>query len=135
MDNRENSNNPNTGHNEDFSTVNANRPISDDLATTPLDITFPVDTTPLDTTSLDSIPLNNVNPQAHKTTSDTTLPYEDPAITNPEELASFPKPAPIADAEDVENESESRLVNRRSPVREGRNIARTDNAPNEEGYI
>lgn len=64
-----------------------------------------------------------------------TLPYEDPAITNPEELASFPKNSEIADATDVERESESRLVNRRTPVREGRNITRTDNNPDTEGYM
>jgi len=68
-------------------------------------------------------------------TPDTTLPYPDPAIVNPEELATFPKKAKIANAEDVENESESRLVNRRSPVREGRNITRTDNNPDTDGFM
>ena len=63
------------------------------------------------------------------------LPYEDPAITNPEELASFPTPAQIADAQEVKNESADHLVNRRSPVREGRNITRTDNNPDNDGFM
>ena len=63
-------------------------------------------------------------------------PYEDPAITNPAELASFPKAAPKADAGKVSFESEDRLVNRKSsPVREGINIAQSDNRPDENGYI
>ena len=64
-----------------------------------------------------------------------TLPYQDPAITNPEELASFPTPAEIVDAHEVANESENRLVNTRSPLREGRNIIQTDNAPGDDGFI
>lgn len=71
---------------------------------------------------------NNWNP-------DHALPYEDPAITNPEELASFPKPSVITDAAEVENESESHLVNKRTPVREGRNITRTDNNPDNDGFM
>lgn len=63
------------------------------------------------------------------------LPYEDPAIINPEELATFPKPAPKVDAADIENESENRLVNKRSPVRDGTHITRTGNGPDENGYI
>ncbi|MXN89839.1 hypothetical protein GR160_01235 [Flavobacterium sp. Sd200] len=85
-----------------------------------------------------SVPVNpqkTVGISNKNTAHDPDLPYEDPAITNPQELASFPKPAPIVDAEDVENESESRLVNHRSPVRDGSHIARTDNAPDERGYI
>jgi hypothetical protein len=66
---------------------------------------------------------------------DFSLPYEDPAITNPEELASFPKNSQITDAEEVERERESHLVNKRTPVREGRNITRTDNNPNNEGFM
>lgn len=63
------------------------------------------------------------------------LPYEDPAITNPQELASFPKTSKMSNPEDIENESESHLVNRRSPVREGRNITRTYNNPDTNGYM
>jgi len=68
-------------------------------------------------------------------TPDNTLPYEDPAVTNPEELASFPKKAKIVDATEVERESENHLVNKRSPVREGRNIVRTDNNPDTDGFM
>lgn len=128
MENRENSSTPNTGlPNQEFNSTENNRRLQEDI-----------DTTPSHTTSPDSIPLNITTSTPDPNTSKpggTTLPYEDPAITNPEELASFPKPAPIADAEDVENESENRLVNKRTPVREGRNITQTGNAPDERGYI
>lgn len=66
---------------------------------------------------------------------DNSLPYEDPAITNPEELASFPKKTKIVDAAEIERESESHLVNKRTPVREGRNIIRTDNNPDTDGFM
>lgn len=70
-------------------------------------------------------------------TPDTTLPYEDPAITNPEELASFPKPAPKAGALDVEEESQTRIVSlKKSPARDGQGIIRTDtNSNTTEGYM
>jgi len=68
-------------------------------------------------------------------TPDNSLPYEDPAVTNPEELASFPKKAKIVDAVEVERESKNRLVNERTPVREGRNIIRTDNNPDTDGFM
>lgn len=64
-----------------------------------------------------------------KIVPDTSLPYDDPAVVNPEELASFPKKADIADAKEVEKERKSHLVNKRSPLREGRNITRTDDSP------
>jgi len=64
------------------------------------------------------------------------LPYEDPAVTNPEELASFPKPAEIVSQQDIDNENETHLINtKRSPVREGRNIISTDNNPNRDGFM
>jgi hypothetical protein len=67
---------------------------------------------------------------------DNTLPYEDPALVNPEELASFPKPAPKADAADVEDESATRIVSlKSSPVRDGRNIVRTDTNPDPDGFM
>ena len=68
-------------------------------------------------------------------TPDHSLPYEDPAITNPDELATFPKRSKIADAGQVEEERESHLTNRRTPVREGRNITRTDNNPDTDGFM
>ena len=72
---------------------------------------------------------------AKKTSNDFTLPYEDPAITNPQELATFPKPSEIVEAKEIEHESESHLVNKRTPVREGRNIIRTDNNPDNDGFM
>jgi len=64
------------------------------------------------------------------------LPYEDPAVVNPTELASFPEPAEIADAQDVENENTVRTVTpNKSPVREGRNIISTDNNPDRDGFM
>lgn len=67
---------------------------------------------------------------------DATLLYEDPAVLNPEELASFPKPAPKVAATDVEEENQARPVSaQRSAVREGRNIVRTDTAPDPDGYM
>jgi len=87
------------------------------------------ETAPVKIISLDDVTTT------HKESFD-DLPYEDPAITNPAELASFPKAAPKVDASEVENESGNRLVNRKSsPVREGRNIAQSDNRPDENGYI
>lgn len=77
----------------------------------------------------------NVNNRENKLNKDFNLPYEDPAITNPEELASFPKNSEIADAREVEHERESHLVNKRTPVREGRNITRTDNNPDNDGFM
>lgn len=70
-------------------------------------------------------------------TPDNTLPYEDPAITNPEELASFPKPAPKADATEVAEESENRTVSlKRSSARDGQGIIRTDtNSNTTDGFM
>jgi len=66
---------------------------------------------------------------------DPTLPYADPAVINPEELASFPKKSEIIDPARLEAENSTTLVNHRSPVREGRNIVRTDNDPNNDGFM
>jgi len=69
-------------------------------------------------------------------TPDNTLPYEDPAVTNPEELASFPKPAPKADAADIADESENRILSQKSsPARDGRKIVRTDTNPDPDGFM
>jgi hypothetical protein len=73
--------------------------------------------------------LNKRENNTKKTTPDTSLPYDDPAVVNPEELASFPKGSKITDAKEVELERKSHLVNKRSPLREGRNITRTDDSP------
>ncbi|MES2487691.1 MAG: hypothetical protein V4581_17305 [Bacteroidota bacterium] len=64
------------------------------------------------------------------------LPYEDPAVVNPQELASFPEPAEIVDAQDVENENTIHMVTpNKNPVREGRNIISTDNNPDRDGFM
>lgn len=55
-----------------------------------------------------------------------TFPYEDPAIINPDELASFPKTTCPSGGH---YHHESHLVNRRTPVRDGKNITITDNHP------
>lgn len=77
----------------------------------------------------------NNNEIERRKAKDFSLPYEDPAITNPQELASFPKNSTIADAHEIEIERESHLVNKRTPVREGRNIVRTDNNPDTDGFM
>ena len=68
-------------------------------------------------------------------TPDNQLPYPDPAVVNPEELATFPKRSQQSDPGDIEDEKESHLVNKRSPLREGRNITRTDNNPDNDGFM
>ncbi len=78
---------------------------------------------------------NNVMPDERLVTYN-ELPYDDPAIVNPQELASFPSAAEIAEAHDVENENDIHLVNpKRNPVREGRNIISTDNNPDRDGFM
>jgi len=59
------------------------------------------------------------------------MPYEDPASVNPEELATFPKQV----INDGYHHHESHLVSHRTPVRDGRNITRTDNYPLKGGYM
>lgn len=52
------------------------------------------------------------------------LPYDDPAIVNPDELASFPKMA--MPGNNRQPDHDSHLVNKRTtPARDGRNITRT----------
>ncbi|MFP9098801.1 hypothetical protein ACLI09_07095 [Flavobacterium sp. RHBU_24] len=79
----------------------------------------------------------NESTETKKVMPDTTLPYEDPAIINPQELATFPKPAPIVDAADVEEENRTHTLHeKRSPLREGRNIVRTDtNSNTTDGFM
>ncbi|MFD2603071.1 MULTISPECIES: hypothetical protein [Flavobacterium] len=79
--------------------------------------------------------MENLKNKSDRSKKEFNLPYEDPAITNPQELASFPKPSQIMDAKEVEHESENHLVNKRTPVREGRNIIRTDNNPENDGFM
>jgi hypothetical protein len=60
--------------------------------------------------------------------------YPDPAVINPEELATFPKQVKI-DNQHHHHHHESHLVNKRTPVRDGRNITRTDNHPDRNGFM
>lgn len=64
---------------------------------------------------------------------DGQLPEDDPAIINPDELATFPKEMKNENP-DLNEERESNLVSKKSsPVREGRNITRTDTTPDNDG--
>lgn len=64
---------------------------------------------------------------------DGQLPEDDPALINPDELATFPKEMKNGDP-DIESERDSHLTNRKSsPVRDGRNITRTDTTPDNDG--
>lgn len=55
-----------------------------------------------------------------------SFPYEDPAIVNPDELATFPK---TVNTSAYHHHHESHLVNKRTPLRDGKNITITDNHP------
>jgi len=71
--------------------------------------------------------------ESGNTHPDGRLPEDDPALINPDELATFPEEQKNPHL-DVEDENESRLVNRKtSPVRDGRNITRTDTTPDNDG--
>ena len=66
------------------------------------------------------------------------LHYEDPAIVNPDELATFPKQVnkDMSKEQHPHHHHESHLVNnKRTPVRDGRNITRTDNHPDRNGFM
>jgi len=65
-----------------------------------------------------------VNQEASHSSGTFDLPYDDPAIVNPDELASFPKVA--MPGNNRQHDHESHLVNKRTtPARDGRNITRT----------
>ena len=64
---------------------------------------------------------------------DGQLPEDDPALINPDELATFPREVKNDDP-DIEEERDSHLTNRKpSPARDGRNITRTDTTPDNNG--
>jgi len=64
------------------------------------------------------------------------LPYDDPAIINPDELATFPKMVNTdAYHHHYHQDHESHSVSKRTPVRDGRNITRTDNHPDKHGFM
>ena len=58
--------------------------------------------------------------------------YEDPAIINPDELATFPKQVT---EESYQNYHANLHHGKRTPVRDGRNITRTDNHPEKNGFM
>ncbi|WP_294820221.1 hypothetical protein [uncultured Flavobacterium sp.] len=62
------------------------------------------------------------------------MPYDDPAIINPDELATFPKTA-TSGAYHQYHDHELHEITRRTPVRDGRNITRTDNHPDRNGFM
>jgi hypothetical protein len=73
------------------------------------------------------------HPHQHMSSTDGSFmfPYEDPAIINPDELASFPKTINTS----AYHTHESHLVSKRTPLREGRNITITDNHPDKNGFV
>lgn len=69
---------------------------------------------------------------------DGLLPEDDPAVINPDELATFPKQVYETDENvDLEAERENHSVNRKtSPERDGTPITRTDNtSTNDRGFL
>ncbi|MEL1243371.1 hypothetical protein AAEO56_03785 [Flavobacterium sp. DGU11] len=62
------------------------------------------------------------------------VPYEDPAIINPDELASFPKMVKTGSYHNY-HDHELHEITKRTPVRDGRNITRTDNHPDKKGFM
>ena len=65
------------------------------------------------------------NEQMSHSSGNFNLPYDDPAIVNPAELASFPRVA-MKGNQHHHTDHESHLVNKRTtPARDGRTITRT----------
>lgn len=80
------------------------------------------------------VPNKSVNPKH----PDGLLPEDDPALINPDELATFPKQVNETDEDvDLEAERENHSVNRKtSPERDGTQITRTDNtSTNDRGFL
>ena len=63
------------------------------------------------------------------------MPYEDPAIVNPDELATFPKQVKNDEFHGHHHHPHHPLHFKSTPVRDGRNITRTDNHPEKNGFI
>lgn len=84
---------------------------------------------------MDNQKKNKDNLNEEKLFSKEMYPDGDPAVINPEELASFPKQKktknPNIDAE-KENHSVSQKT---SPVRSGRNITQTGPGPDKDGFL
>ena len=62
------------------------------------------------------------------------LPYDDPAILNPDELATFPKQV-RRDGYHHHDHHHHHHHMKSTPVRDGRNITRTDNHPDKHGFM
>ncbi|KAF2519562.1 hypothetical protein E0W68_04250 [Flavobacterium salilacus subsp. salilacus] len=62
------------------------------------------------------------------------MPYEDPAIVNPDELATFPKQVTKNNVHHNHHHHHPLHI-KTTPVRDGRNITRTDNHPERNGFI
>lgn len=64
-------------------------------------------------------------------------PDGDPAIVNPEELATFPRAqSPNYSKDELNEMRDPHLVNKKvSPVRSGRNITQTGTNTNENGFM
>lgn len=59
------------------------------------------------------------------------LPYEDPAVVNPQELATFPKQIEREDT----NHNHHSHHHHHEHARDGKRITRTDNHPDKDGYM
>lgn len=59
-------------------------------------------------------------------------PDEDPAIINPDELATFPKQVQTGG---YHHHDTLHVNHKRTPVMDGRNIVRTDNHPDKHGFM
>lgn len=63
------------------------------------------------------------------------VPEDDPAVINPDELATFPRQKKTINP-DLEEERDSHLANKiNTPVREGRNITQTGTMPDDNGFL
>lgn len=78
---------------------------------------------------------NNTADNTRQKPESEIFPDGDPAVINPEELATFPPEAERSSDVDIDAERESHLVNKRTPVRDGRNIISTDNDPTHDGFM
>ena len=61
------------------------------------------------------------------------LPYDDPAFINPDELATLPKQVKKDDLHHPHHHHHHHMKS--TPVRDGRNITRTDNHPDKYGFM
>lgn len=83
-----------------------------------------------------NIPDNLKQSKGHKD-PDGLLPEDDPALINPDELATFPREAKDDEDVDIDAERGNPSINRKtSPARDGSSITRTDNSSeNDRGFL